>query len=118
MALAGQRLIATLPVGQVRGSEVLAYRARLGGALPVHAMFRHSPLVSFQVYQDPFSFDTHFEALLDDSVIELVATTRHVELPAVPRTSNDLAFKCPLAEWPALMRTDPVQRVTIPVDVE
>ena len=55
---------------------------------------------------------------LDDGFTPLVLDRTHIELPAVPRTSDDRAAKVSLSQWAPLVRTDPVQREKGTVDIK
>lgn len=50
--------------------------------------------------------------------VQAVPTGRDIELPSMPRTSDDVLTQCPLGERTTRVGTDPVQRVECSIYVE
>ena len=59
-----------------------------------------------------------FESRLRDVAIDLVGASAHVELPTVPRASDDAAVQSPLPQRTALMRAHAIERMKLSIDVE
>jgi hypothetical protein len=68
--------------------------------------------------EDVVAFDLQRKCRVFDPRIEAVPTGRHVELPPVPRTGDDRSLQSPFTQRAAGMRTNAVQRIEPPIDVE
>ena len=62
--------------------------------------------------------NAHRKRRLAHRSTQLMLTGTHVELPAVPRARYDRTRQATFSQWPALVRTNAVQRKNRPVDVE
>ena len=75
-------------------------------------------LAMSQTHEDFVVLNFDLKRSLTQSRVEAVLAVGHVELPAMPRASDYGSVQLSLCKRSALMSTDTVHRVKLPIDVE
>jgi len=81
-------------------------------------LIRRSEFESVQLDTDVTINDLRGESLLANLIAQTVSARSDVELPTVPRASQDVSLKAALPQWTAGMRTDPIQDVPFTINIE